>query len=100
MENVFINLVWRGGMVILVKVNGKFVIFQVELDMLLLWVICEELYMIGMKFGCGIVVCGVCSVYIDGAIVWLCSVFFSEVVGKLILIIEGLVVLGGVFYVL
>jgi isoquinoline 1-oxidoreductase subunit alpha len=70
-------------------VNGKTYEVDVEDDMPLLWVLRDELGITGPKYGCGIAMCGVCTVHIDGAAVRSCSLQVGDVTGK-ITTIEGL----------
>lgn len=56
----------------------------------LLWVLREELGMTGTKFGCGIGVCGACTVHVDGQAVRSCVTPFSLAIGREIRTIEGL----------
>ena len=48
------------------NVNGKQVSVDVEPDMPLLWVLRDELGLTGTKYGCGIAMCGACTVQLDG----------------------------------
>jgi isoquinoline 1-oxidoreductase alpha subunit len=59
-------------------------------DTPLLWVLRDHLGLTGTKFGCGKVLCGACTVHVDGAPVRACSVPVSAVNGKSITTIEGL----------
>jgi isoquinoline 1-oxidoreductase alpha subunit len=70
-------------------VNGKTYEVDVEDDMPLLWVLRDELGITGPKYGCGIAMCGVCTVHIDGAPVRSCTLQVGDVTGK-ITTIEGL----------
>ncbi len=72
------------------NVNGKVHQVDVETDMPLLWVLRDHIGLPGTKYGCGIAVCGACTVHVDGAAVRSCSVPVSAVVGKKVLTIEGL----------
>ena len=49
------------------NVNGKQVTVSADEDTPLLWVLRDELDLVGTKFGCGIAQCGACTVHIDGA---------------------------------
>ena len=71
------------------NVNGKQVSVNVEDDMPLLWVLRDELGMTGTKYGCGIAMCGACTVHIDGKPVRSCVMPASAVTGK-VTTIEGL----------
>ena len=71
------------------NVNGKQVSVNVEDDMPLLWVLRDELGMTGTKYGCGIAMCGACTVHIDGKPVRSCVMPVSAVTGKVVTI-EGL----------
>jgi isoquinoline 1-oxidoreductase alpha subunit len=71
------------------KVNGKTYEVNVEDDMPLLWVLRDALGITGPKYGCGIAVCGACTVHIDGAAVRSCSLQVGDVTGE-ITTIEGL----------
>jgi aerobic-type carbon monoxide dehydrogenase small subunit (CoxS/CutS family) len=56
----------------------------------LLWVLRDVLGLTGTKFGCGMALCGACTVHIDGQAVRSCSTAISSVAGKKITTIEGL----------
>jgi isoquinoline 1-oxidoreductase alpha subunit len=77
-------------MLLKLNVNGKSRQIDVEADMPLLWALRDHLGLLGTKYGCGIAVCGACTVHIDGAAVRSCSVTTASVVGKKIVTIEGL----------
>ncbi len=72
------------------NLNGKSVAAQAEPDTPLLWVIRDELGLTGTKFGCGMALCGACTVHIDGVAMRSCGMVVSEAVGKQITTIEGL----------
>ncbi len=72
------------------NVNAKEVKVDVEPEMPLLWVLRDELGLTGTKYGCGISVCGACTVHIDGEPVRSCVLPNSAAVGKKITTIEGL----------
>ena len=53
-------------MSIKLKINGKIREIDAESDTPLLWVIRDELNLVGTKFGCGVTSCGACTVHMDG----------------------------------
>jgi len=75
-------------------INGKSHNIDVEPDTPLLWAIREQAGLTGTKYGCGVAVCGACTVHIDGAAVRSCSVPVSSAAGKKITTIEGLAANG------
>ena len=70
--------------------NGKPQSVDVNPNMPLLWVLRDTLGMTGTKFGCGMALCGACTVHIDGAATRSCVTPVSSVAGKKITTIEGL----------
>jgi isoquinoline 1-oxidoreductase subunit alpha len=72
------------------NVNGRVHRVDVEPEMPLLWVLRDELKMAGTKYGCGIGVCGACTVLVDGQPVRSCSTPVSALAGKKVTTIEGL----------
>ena len=70
-------------------VNGQSFELDVEPDMPLLWVLRDELDIKGPKFGCGMALCGACTVHVDGQPVRACSYPISAVRGE-VTTIEGL----------
>lgn len=72
------------------KVNGKSHIVDVEADTPLLWVLRDELNLTGTKFGCGVGVCGACTVLLDDRATRSCVVPISAVAASAITTIEGL----------
>ena len=71
-------------------INGKTFDVDVEPDTPLLWAIRENIGLTGTKYGCGIALCGACTVHIDGVAMRSCGVSVSEATGKQITTIEGL----------
>lgn len=71
------------------KVNGKPHELDIEPDAPLLWVLRDELGLTGTKFGCGIAMCGACTVHVDGQAIRSCVTPVSEIKGE-ITTIEGL----------
>jgi isoquinoline 1-oxidoreductase alpha subunit len=72
------------------NVNGKSVEVDAEADTPLLWVLRDYLSMTGTKYGCGIALCGACTVHVDGKPVRSCSIPASSLAGKQITTIENL----------
>jgi isoquinoline 1-oxidoreductase alpha subunit len=72
------------------ETNGKPVKVTVPPDTPLLWVLREELGLLGTKFGCGKGLCGACTVHLDGEAVRACVLPVSAVAGRRITTIEGL----------
>ena len=56
------------------KVNGNTKTINVDDDTPLLWVLRDELNLVGTKFGCGIGQCGACTVHVDGVAMRSCSI--------------------------
>ncbi len=73
-----------------VTVNGRAHAVDVAPDTPLLWVIRDHLDLTGTKFGCGMALCGACTVHLDGAPVRSCSVPIAAAAGKRVTTIEGL----------
>jgi aerobic-type carbon monoxide dehydrogenase small subunit (CoxS/CutS family) len=71
-------------------VNGKSHQLDVEPDMPLLWAIRENVGLTGTKFGCGMALCGACTVQVDGQVVRSCITPVSSVAGRRVTTIEGL----------
>ena len=72
-------------------VNGKDLKLDgVAEDTPLLWVLRDELNLVGTKFGCGIAQCGACTVHLDGQPVRACQIPLSAVSGLKITTVEGL----------
>ena len=76
------------------NVNGRARSIDVEPEMPLLWVLRDELNLPGAKYGCGVGLCGACTVHVDGQPVRSCSTPVSEAVGKKVVTIEGLAARG------
>jgi isoquinoline 1-oxidoreductase alpha subunit len=71
-------------------INGKAQDVDVDPNTPLLWVLREQVGLTGTKYGCGIALCGACTVHIDGVATRSCGVPVSAAVGKQITTIEGL----------
>ena len=71
-------------------VNGKSHSVDVNPEMPLLWVLRDVIGLTGAKYGCGMALCGTCTVHLDGEAVRSCVLPASAAVGKKVLTIEGL----------
>ena len=72
------------------KLNGKDTELDVEDDMPLLWALRDTLGLTGTKFGCGMALCGACTVHLEGAAIRSCVTPVRAAAGKTITTIEGL----------
>jgi isoquinoline 1-oxidoreductase alpha subunit len=72
------------------KINGKATAVQAEAETPLLWLLRGELHLTGTKFGCGMALCGVCTVHIDGEPVRSCVTPLAAVGERDVTTIEGL----------
>jgi isoquinoline 1-oxidoreductase subunit alpha len=72
------------------KINGRAVTVDVPPETPLLWVVREELNLLGTKFGCGKGLCGACTVHIDGQPTRSCVMPVSVVEGRNISTVESL----------
>ena len=77
-------------MAISLNVNGKDRSVDVGPETPLLWVLRDTLELTGTKFGCGMGLCGACTVHLNGVAARSCSTPVSAAVGKRITTIEGL----------
>lgn len=73
-----------------ITVNGQRHQLDVDPNTPILWVLREELNLLGTKYGCGIAACGICTILVNNEPVRACVLPISEVVDKEILTIEGL----------
>ena len=72
------------------KINGKSMQAEADSDTPLLWVLRDNLGLVGTKYGCGISQCGACTVHLNGVAVRACSLPISAVGSKAVTTIEGL----------
>ena len=75
---------------ITLNVNGKDLQADVEQDTPLLWVLRDALGLTGTKYGCGMALCGACTVHLDGQPIRSCVTPVSAVGSKRVTTIEGL----------
>jgi len=72
------------------NLNGHEVTVSSEDDTPLLWVVRDELGLIGSKFGCGAAQCGACTMHLDGEPIRSCVTAVSDVAGQKVTTIEGI----------
>jgi isoquinoline 1-oxidoreductase alpha subunit len=75
---------------ITLNVNGKPMSVDADRDTPLLWVLRDHLGMTGTKYGCGMALCGACTVHVNGQPARSCSTPLSSAAGKRITTIEGI----------
>jgi len=73
-----------------IHINGKERFVTADADTPLLWVLRDELNLVGTKFGCGIAQCGACTVHVDGVAMKSCQLQVSVLKDVKITTIEGL----------
>lgn len=73
-----------------IQLNGQPTQVDVEPDAPLLWVLRAELQLTGTKFGCGMALCGACTVHLDGVPTRSCVTPLGSAAGKSVTTIEGL----------
>jgi len=79
-------------------INGKKQTVTDDPSALLLWVLRDDLEMTGTKFGCGVGICGSCTVHVDGEAARACITPLANVAGKEIRTIEGLAEANGALH--
>ena len=77
-------------MAVTLKINGRDVVLDVPDDTPLLWAVRDELDLKGTKFGCGIGMCGACTVHVNGMAQRSCITPVASVANASITTIEGL----------
>lgn len=75
---------------ITININDKEYNLDIDEDMPLLWAIRDEIGLTGTKYGCGVAICGACTVHIDGEAARSCVTKVKMVSGKKVVTIEGL----------
>lgn len=72
------------------QVNGQEHAYDGDPAMPLLWYLRDELGLTGTKFGCGVALCGACTVHLDGEATRACGVIMGDVANRRVTTIEGL----------
>jgi len=75
---------------IALRINGQSHELDASLDMPLLWVLRDRLGLTGTKFGCGVALCGACTVHVDGAPRRACVTPVRAAIGREITTVEGI----------
>lgn len=73
-----------------ITINGKIQRVEVDGDMPLLWLLRDTLELTGTKYGCGVGICGSCTIHLDGEAVRSCMTTVEEANGRTVTTIEGL----------
>lgn len=73
-----------------VNVNGENRKIEADADTPMLWVLRDNLNLVGTKYGCGMAQCGACTIHVDGAAMRSCVLPIANVGNKKITTIEGL----------
>src|SRR2546423_11049236 len=84
------DVVNQGVLMITLNINGKAMKVDVDPDTPILWVLRDDLGMTGTKFGCGMALCGACTVHLDGQPIRSCSTPVSQAADKKITTIESM----------
>jgi isoquinoline 1-oxidoreductase subunit alpha len=79
---------------ITLRVNGVECTYDGDPAMPLLWYLRDELGLTGTKYGCGMALCGACTVHLDGDAVRACMTTLKDATGKEVVTIEGLSATG------
>lgn len=77
-------------MPIRLSINGNPFVFEGDPEKPLLWVLREDAGLTGTKYGCGVAVCGACTVHLDGVATRSCSTSVEMAAGAEVVTIEGL----------
>jgi isoquinoline 1-oxidoreductase alpha subunit len=72
------------------KINNAIHTVEADMDTPLLWVLRDQIDLVGTKYGCGIGQCGACTVHVDGNAMRSCLLLVSQAEGVNITTIEGL----------
>lgn len=83
---------------ITLKVNGQDTTVTADPDTPILWVLRDELGLVGTKFGCGLAQCGACTVHMNGKAIRSCSTPIAAAAGAEITTIEGLAKADGTLH--
>jgi isoquinoline 1-oxidoreductase alpha subunit len=79
---------------ITVRINGTKRDYAGDPSMPLLWFLRDELGLTGTKYGCGMAMCGACTVHLDGEATRACQATMQDAAGKSVVTIEGLAAQG------
>jgi len=72
-----------------ISLNGRATEIDADPDKPLLWILRDDLRLVGTKYGCGQALCGACTIHVDGQPVRACQTRIADVAGRSVLTIEG-----------
>jgi isoquinoline 1-oxidoreductase alpha subunit len=72
-----------------ITLNGQAIDIDVDPEKPLLWMLRDDLGLVGTKYGCGQALCGACTIHIDGQPARSCQTSIAEIAGRDVLTIEG-----------
>jgi isoquinoline 1-oxidoreductase alpha subunit len=72
-----------------ITLNGRATEIDADPDKPLLWILRDDLQLVGTKYGCGQALCGACTIHVDGQPVRACQIRIADVVDRNVVTIEG-----------
>jgi isoquinoline 1-oxidoreductase subunit alpha len=79
----------RGSIAMRITLNGEVRDIDVDPEKPLLWILRDDLGLVGTKYGCGQALCGACTIHIDGRPARACQTSIADAAGRNVLTIEG-----------
>lgn len=72
-----------------ITLNGRAIEIDADPDKPLLWILRDDLQLVGTKYGCGQALCGACTIHVDGEPARACQTRIADVAGRNVVTIEG-----------
>jgi isoquinoline 1-oxidoreductase alpha subunit len=72
-----------------ITLNGQAREISADADKPLLWILRDDLRLVGTKYGCGQALCGACTIHVDGEPIRACQIRIADVAGRNVVTIEG-----------